>query len=60
MNFGGPVGKAVVTWTPNTAGGGGTLDVYIQDNSPIFEQAYDGSGNPVGALACAVNSKHKR
>lgn len=60
MNFDGPVGKAVVTWTPNKSGSGATLDVYIQDNSPIFEQAYDGSGNPVGAPACAVNSKHKR
>ena len=59
QNFDGPVGKAVVTWAPN-ANGGATLDVYIQNNSPIFEQAYDGNGNPVGAPACAVNSKHKR
>ena len=59
QNFDGPVGKAVVTWTPN-ANGGATLDVYIQDNSPIFEQAYDSNGNPVGTPACAVNSKHKR
>lgn len=59
QNFDGPVGKAVVTWVPNT-GGGATLDVYIQDNSPIFEQAYDSNGNPVAAPACDVNSKHKR
>ena len=59
QNFDGPVGKAVVTWVPN-AGGGATLDVYIQDNSPIFEQVYDSNGNPVGTPACAVNSKHKR
>ena len=59
QNFDGPVGKAVVTWVPN-AGGGATLDVYIQDNSPIFEQAYDSNGKPVGTPACAVNSKHKR
>ena len=59
QSFDGPVGKAVVTWVPN-AGGGATLDVYIQDNSPIFEQAYDSNGNPVGTPACAVNSKHKR
>ena len=59
QNFDGPVGKAVVTWVPNPLGGA-TLDVYIQDNSPIFEQAYDSNGNPVGTPACAVNSKHKR
>ena len=59
QNFDGPVGKAVVTWTPNT-GGGATLDVYIQDNSPIFEQAYDSNGNPVGTPGCDTNSKHKR
>ena len=59
QDFNGPVGKAVVTWVPKT-GGGATLDVYIQDNSPIFEQAYDSNGNPVGTPACAVNSKHKR
>ena len=59
QDFDGPVGKAVVTWVPN-ANGGATLDVYIQDNSPIFEQAYDSNGNPVGTPGCAVNSKHKR
>ena len=61
MNFDGLVGKAVVTWTPNSSGNGATLAVYIQDNSPIFEQAYDSNGNPVGGPACAApNSKRKR
>lgn len=58
--FPGVKGKAVVTWTPNAAGNGALLDVYIQDNSPILEQAYDSNGNPVGAPACAGNNKHKR
>lgn len=58
--FPGVKGKAVVTWTPNAAENGALLDVYIQDNSPIFEQAYDSNGNPVGAAACAGSNKHKR
>lgn len=58
--FPGPKGKAVVTWVPNAAGNGALLDLYIQNDSPIFEQAYDSSGNPVGAAACAGNNKHKR
>lgn len=56
----GILGKAVVTWTPNTAGDGAVLDVYIQSNNPIFEQGYDSNGDPVGAAACAGNNKHKR
>lgn len=58
--FPGPRGKVVVMWVPNAAGNGALLDVYIQNDSPIFEQAYDSAGNPVGAAACAGNNKHKR
>ncbi|MCJ1228106.1 hypothetical protein MMC12_004767 [Toensbergia leucococca] len=59
-NFPGPRGKAVVTWTPNPARDGAVLKVYIQNDNPIFEQAYDNEGSPVGAAACAGNNKRKR
>ena len=44
----GPVGKAVVEIVPQS-GGGATINVYIQSDTPSWSGTYDAGGNLVSA-----------